>query len=311
MTQRTTYSVPVTPRAQHQSSHHPSQPEMPHPTIEADDRKRKRHPDAVQALESKASSPVSIRQPDTPSPAKKAALDPQYLPQSIVNVYEDYKWPVKLYQITKKANPNITAVGAPAAQTWMEGMIARGLATRPPGKLPQSRMFHYVARGFMKDGSLLRFLVLHNANNPWAGSYNYDTTTIGFYVQSHVDYNCITFKTYVPSLQKYIANLEKHGFLELVKQWNYNEPDARVKRFHKAYWLCANRAQLGNLLNWPRPKDDEEPAVEDPINNVGLEGAETVDVDEDKAREIWKHCLARAEKGRDDDPFPEYQVVSR
>lgn len=53
--------------------------------------------------------------------------------------------------------------------------------------------------------------------------------------------------TFAPSLETWLALVEAKGYIKKVREWR---PDMqpRDKRFHKAYWVAANRRALGGLL---------------------------------------------------------------
>jgi hypothetical protein len=56
--------------------------------------------------------------------------------------------------------------------------------------------------------------------------------------------------------------MEKKGYIKKVREWR---PDMqpREKRFHKAYWVAANRKALGGLLRRAPVTGADPNAVED------------------------------------------------
>ncbi|KAJ4352491.1 uncharacterized protein N0V89_007839 [Didymosphaeria variabile] len=168
--------------------------------------------------------------------------------QRIVADYGDYQAPVTLYEIV----PMTT--GCYYAQAWLDN----NTSDHPPSPTLLSQYgsvqnieyrFYHSTQGFIHSGNALSLLVLHNATDPWAHTtlQRESTTTIGTYGYHCFEDDWIHWVTFTPSVETWLKTMEKEGYIKKVREWS-KDMQPREKRFHKAYWMAANRRELGGLL---------------------------------------------------------------
>ncbi|KAJ8105446.1 hypothetical protein OPT61_g10172 [Boeremia exigua] len=228
------------------------------------------------------------------------------LPQPIVPTYEAYKWPIHHYHL----HPTN---GYAFAESWLDALLATTLA-------PHYRANHlsHITPGFIQNGTPLSLLVLHNATNPFSESHD-ATVSIGVYGLHWRRSADIHWTTLASDQRALFADAEAKGALVEVERWECDEARAERRRFHRAYWLAANRRKLGGLLN-RAPVEGEE---EDEVGGAGEVGKEEEEdgfvveeadlsaewgVDEGGAEVAWEKVLQdvedEGEEGR------EYVVVA-
>jgi len=203
--------------------------------------------------------------------------------QPIVNEYDNYKWSVKLYQI----DPVKTR--SDSAEAWLESTVFSKLTP------PANKRHVHSTKGFIGgDGNLLNYLMLHNASNPFStGHPETSTTTVGVYGLHWKGDSLIRWTTFSPTLRfgdagSELKQAEAQGLTREVRKWG---PDMKAsdKRFHRAYWMCANMLPLGNLLNheaWSPTVNEEAGDGEDDgfdmteadvrNNDLGLSEADSI-----------------------------------
>jgi hypothetical protein len=173
--------------------------------------------------------------PHPPSPPK--VIDPETIPQHMTNNYDEYRWPVKLYELKAQNGYNF-------AQCFLETHFERNIYDSE-----EHKWHTHTTKGFIKEGNRLSILVLHNAANPFEwGVPPVSTTSIGvygFYAHEHKE---IHWTTIAPSIPEWFSSCLDQGLLTVKQKWH---PDMKAsdKRFHRAYWLAANMFPLKSLLN--------------------------------------------------------------
>ncbi|KAF2682303.1 hypothetical protein K458DRAFT_456191 [Lentithecium fluviatile CBS 122367] len=224
----------------------------------------------------------AYQQPD--GQLANAPFDWDLVNQPIVSKYEDYQWSVKLYKI------DLAKTKCRFAQAWLEVEVF--------GPLNASfKCFAHSTKGFIGgDADLTHFVVLHNAADPFRfGPPAMSTTTIGVYGLFYRDAHMIQWKTFAPGLSSLLHDTLDKGLIKEVGRWGPNMK-AKEKRFHRAYWKCANLEPLGALLNrnWTPPADKDATddyadykikMTEEDVRNddIGIEGSH--------AEEAWNRVL--------------------
>jgi hypothetical protein len=217
--------------------------------------------------------------------------------QVIVSNHGDYKWPVFLYKINEKK------FGCYAAKLWVEEKLSTlGFDTE------YKSSFH-TTEGFLKDGDYLTFAVLHNAVDPFRCGDSITTTTFGFCGSSPDE---LRWKTIMPCLRLKVEKWEAEGSIQQIKLWHPGLPPAE-RRFHRAYWLAANKRPLGGLLNRAKTDDlpTQVPESSEPeaaliysdkmnanvLSDTDLEFDDSdvtndgIDISSEEAAGIWQKCL--------------------
>jgi hypothetical protein len=170
-----------------------------------------------------------------PSPPK--VIDPETIPQHITNDYEEYKWPVKLYQLQVEK-------GYDFAECFLETHFQQNVYDSE-----QHKWHTHITKGFIKDADRLSILVLHNAADPFEWGMPPESTTsigvYGLYAHEHAE---IHWTTIAPSIQEWFKLCSDHGFFTIKQEWRCNMK-ASDKRFHRAYWLAAKMLPLNRILN--------------------------------------------------------------
>jgi hypothetical protein len=201
---------------------------------------------------------LPIQNPIRPAPTPSVQISPDKLPQPIVDDYSDYKWSVYHYSI-------LPLSGYDHAESWVQALLDQN-----PKADYQARHVAHVSQGFIENGGAQSIIVLCNATNP----FEYDpvpdaTTTIGVYGlhwHMHAEIHWTTLASDVRWLL--LAGLQQ-AYIKLEHRWASDSPKASEKRFHRAYWLAANRRDLGGLLNRmpsnaKQPDLIEDKSAEDP-----------------------------------------------
>jgi len=179
------------------------------------------------------------------------------LPQAIVGKHEDYRWSVFHYQLQPK--------GYDFAQRWFQELFDTTLSAEY-----NARHVTHVTQGFIKDGDRYSVIVLHNAANP----FEYEpiptsTVTIGVYGYHWYQHNEIHWTTLAADQRHLFAQCIQGGWLVGKYKWTHDaKPNER--RFHRAYWLAANRLDMRGLLNrgpsYDRPHDEVKGADEEDLD---------------------------------------------
>lgn len=210
------------------------------------------------------------------------------MPQPIVSNYDDYKWSVYLYELQPISNYAF-------AERWFQELFDTTLRAEY-----DRRHFSHVSHGFIKDGGPLSFLVLHNATNP----FEYEpiptsTTTIGAYGYHWHLHNEIHWTTLGSDQRQLLTECADRGFIAEKHRWRVDADKPTEKRFHRAYWLAANRMDLKNLLNrgvsddkpldWIEEKSEDDPDKEFCVAEADL--TNEWDVSDAGAAAAWSEIL--------------------
>ena len=178
--------------------------------------------------------------PHTPTPLPPSSLniiDLETIPQHITRNYDEYRWPVKLYQLQAEKDFDF-------AECFLENHFQQNIYDSDEHKWRA-----HTTKGFIKDGDRLSILVLHNAANPFEwGMSPVSTTSIGVYGLYAHEHNEIHWTTIAPSIPEWFDSCSDRGYLTVKQKWH---PDMKAseKRFHRAYWLAANMLPLNRILN--------------------------------------------------------------
>lgn len=188
-----------------------------------------------------------IENPVPPARTPPIQVSPDELPQPIVKSYSEYKWSVYHYSV-------LPFSGYDHAERWVQALFDQNLAADY-----QARHVAHVTQGFIQDGGAHSIIVLYNAANPFEYEPVPDATTTigvyGLYWHKHAEIHWTTLATDLRWL--FLASVQA-GFIKLDQHWTFDDPKASEKRFHRAYWLAANRRGLGGLLN-RMPSTDKQP----------------------------------------------------
>jgi hypothetical protein len=220
------------------------------------------------------------------SPPRPKIIDPETIPQHITNIYDEYKWPVKLYQLQAEK-------GYDFAESFLQALFVRDIYNSD-----RDKWHAHTTTGFIKNGNGLSILVLHNAANPFEwGIPPESTTSIGVYGLNAHEHNEIHWTTIAPRKPEWFKWCEDHGFLEMKQKWHPGMK-ASDKRFHRAYWLAANMLPLNRILNsslsCEKPygaledsEDDRFSIAEEDLQHGWV--GETVSVEE--SEKIWQKLV--------------------
>lgn len=212
---------------------------------------------------------INYFQPQTPvcqpSIIKPPPPTADELSQAIVSKYEDYKWSVYHYQLQPK--------GYDFAERWFQELFDTTLNAEYT-----ERHFSHVSQGFIKDGDRHSILVLHNAANPFVYEPTPSSTiTIGMYGYHWYQHNEIHWTTLATDQRHFFVQCVQAGWLVEKYKWTHDAKPTE-KRFHRAYWLAANRQDMKGLLN-RGPLDDkphdlvEERGEDDPGKDFSISEA--------------------------------------
>lgn len=210
------------------------------------------------------------------------------LPQPIVSKYEDYKWSVFRFEV-------LLSAGYDHAERWIQALFESTLQSAY-----QERHFSHISQGFIQDGTRLSIIALHNAANP----FEYEptptsTVTIGVYGYHWYQHSAIHWTTLASDQRALFSECVDRGLLAQTHKWTFDAPKASERRFHRAYWLAANRLDLKGMLNRGPSKDtphdfigDKSP--EDPDKEFGIREADLMnewDVTGAEAAVAWQKVL--------------------
>jgi hypothetical protein len=230
--------------------------------------------------------------PHTPTarPPPPKIVDPESVYQPITKTYDDYRWPVVLYQLQPEKGFDFAEL---LLQTQLDEVFY---------KSDDRKWDAHTTTGFIKDGNRLSLLVLHNAANPFEWDPPAESTTsIGVYGLYAHNHNEIHWTTVEPSISEWFSSCVAQGFFTIKQKWL---PDMKAsdKRFHRAYWLAANRLPLNRILNhniapekpYGMLEDEEEDgfAIAEGDLQHGWEG-ETISAEESK--QVWERLVDEVE----------------
>jgi hypothetical protein len=210
--------------------------------------------------------------------------------QPIVSSYEEYKWAVKLYQVMTSGN------SAHDALSWIHQLFELNFMAG------DHKSHTHTSNGFIKDGNHLSFIVLYNAIDPFSvGMPAVYTTSIGAYGKHWYNHNEIHWKTVDIDLRPVLAYYNRQYNIAVKQEWHFDMPKASDKRFHRAYWLAANRLPLKGLLNQgtlvaePHDAGDEDPDFE--ITQTDMQNE--WDVSAQDSADAWQRVLQANEDAGD------------
>ena len=167
-----------------------------------------------------------------------------------------------------------------SAQSWLSALLATTLHSAH-----QTRHTSHVSRGFIAHGTRHSLLVLHNATNPFTRPpAPVCTVTLGTYGYHAHQHDAIHWTTLALDT----------GVLAPAHAWTSTALPAQ-RRFHRAYWLAANRRGLGGLLNrapaGERAVDVGDEGAGDAEDGFGISCADLTnvwDVTDEEAAEAWR-----------------------
>jgi hypothetical protein len=198
------------------------------------------HPHSAGVFDAQLPLYPSQHPPHTPTPLPPSSLniiDLETIPQHITRNYDEYRWPVKLYQLQAEKDFDF-------AECFLENHFQQNIYDSN-----EHKWHAHTTKGFIKDGNRLSILVLHNAANPFEwGIPPVSTTSIGVYGLYAHEHNEIHWTTIAPSIPEWFDSCSDRGYLTVKQKWH---PDMKAseKRFHRAYWLAANMLPLNRILN--------------------------------------------------------------
>lgn len=218
--------------------------------------------------------------------------------QSITTDYEQYMWPVTLYQVQ-------TANYYDFAQAFLEDLFKNNL----PSDVAYKWHTHSTT-GFIKGGDRLSFIVLHNATNPFTWGMPPDSTTsIGVYGRySNLNERVIHWKTVAPSISTILQTCMDQGYIAVKQKWHQDMEKASERRFHRAYWLAANMMPLKGLLGHALPDEKAHDALdEDADDDFEVTKADlqstwaNEETSDEQAAAAWAEILEHNSLNDDDD----------
>ena len=147
------------------------------------------------------------------------------------------------------------------AESWVGALLDQNSAANYEG-----RHFAHVSQGFIQNGGAHSIVVMYNATNPFEYEPIPDaTTTIGVYGLHWHKHDEIHWTTLAKDVRTLFFASVQAEYIKLDHHWTFNDPKASEKSFHRAYWLAANRRNLGGLLN-RIPSTDEQPDLIDDMS---------------------------------------------
>jgi hypothetical protein len=201
----------------------------------------------------------------------------------------------------------LPASGYDHAESWVGALLDQN-----PTIGYQARHVAHISQGFIQNGGSHSILVLRNATNP----FEYEpapaaTTTIGVYGLHWHKHDEIRWTTLANDMHLIFQESVRVGYLKLEYLWAFDDPKASEKRFHRAYWLAANRRDLGGLLN-RMPSTDAQPYLiadmseEDPDKDFCISDKDLTnewDVTAEQSEMAWLQVLDEVKSlGEDFDP---------
>ncbi len=190
---------------------------------------------------------------------------------TIATSYEDYNGVIDLCQLPEDGCYDF-------AQCFLEDVFnAKGLYDLRS----QYKWHAHTTYGFIDRGDRLSFIIMRNAVDPFTwNSPSLSTVSIGCYGRYDNEIDEIHWRTFTPIVDECLFQYIKQGYFKVAFRWQRDMASAHDRRFHRAYWLAANRLPLGGLLKRLRAKgpahdyiDEAELEVE-PEEYVPLEGGQ-------------------------------------
>jgi hypothetical protein len=207
-------------------------------------------------------------------------------------MHENYKWSVFHYELQSVS-------GFDYAESWIQQLFEVRLQPEY-----QHRHVSHITRGFIKDGTRYSILVLHNATNP----FEYDTApnatiTIGVYGYHWYNHSEIHWTTIASDQRQLLKDCVASNILVEKHKWTSDNPKATEKRFHRAYWLAANRHPLKGLLNHATPAGQahdfiDEKGEDDPDEDFSISEADLScawNITEEEAAAAWEKIQSDVE----------------
>lgn len=226
-------------------------------------------------------NPVYGRSSRRPKPQMEVAPPPEpanreALYQAITDNYDEYKWPVKCYELHADS-------AFDSAHAYMEAWFKQNVFSS------EARIWHaHTTSGFIKEGNRFSMLVLHNAANPFKNTpLRESTTSIGVYGRYAHTHEEIHWTTISPNVQDFLIRCPDLTFKHT---WHVDMTKASEKRFHRAYWLAAKMLPLKGLLNHGLVPEKPHDAPEDEDANADF------DVGEDDLQCAWNGGQPSAEE---------------
>ncbi|KAH6613845.1 hypothetical protein C7974DRAFT_428323 [Boeremia exigua] len=213
------------------------------------------------------------------------------LPQPVGAEYKDYKWSVYRYDLQPTS-------GYEFAESWLDALLSETLRSER-----RERHITHLTCGFIASGTRLSLLVLHNADNT-AEYHPLPTSTVSFAVYA-LHTNALHWTTLAYDARPLLAQCVARGLLAETQRWRADDP-AILRRYHRAYWLAANRKDMNNLLNKEAPEEDsyghiEDRSDEDTDFDFQIEegdlraGWEGEGVGDEEGRLAWEEMMYEAE----------------
>jgi hypothetical protein len=199
------------------------------------------------------------------------------------------------------------------AQSFIESFFDQNIYSSS-----QFKWHAHTSPGFIKDGNRRSLIVLHNAANPftWGIDSINTSTIIGVYGRHAHEHDEIRWTTIAPGLKAFFQTLIDQEYIRLKLEWR---PDMKAseKRFHRAYWLAANRLPLRGLLNHGLevgPVHDQPVEVDEGVVfsvedlSTGWDG-EDVEMDGERSARMWQGILDEMERYEFEELGGEYMDI--
>ena len=201
------------------------------------------------------------------------------------------------------------------AESWVQDLLEMNPATDY-----LARHVAHVSQGFIENGGPLSIIMLWNATNPFEYEPVPDaTTTIGVYGLHWNRHEEIHWTTVAKDVRWLLLGCLQAGYIKLEHRWAFDDTDAGERRFHRAYWLAANRRDLGGLLNRrpstaTHPDLIEDKSAEDPDQDFRIDKEDLTnewDATAEQSESAWQQVSEEVELlGEDFDPNgPNFQHV--
>lgn len=185
------------------------------------------------------------------------------------------------------------------AESWVQAL----LEVNPAADYPARHVAH-VSQGFIENGGPLSIIMLCNATNPFEYEPVPDaTTTIGVYGLHWNRHEEIHWTTVAKDVRWLLLGSLQAGYIKLEHRWASDDPNASERRFHRAYWLAANRRDLGGLLNRmpstaTQPDLIEDKSAEDPDKEFRIDKEDLTnewDATAEQSESAWQQVSEEVE----------------
>ncbi|USP76164.1 hypothetical protein yc1106_03438 [Curvularia clavata] len=221
----------------------------------------------------------SSAQPLTAEPVRR-----EDIPQPITSKYENYKWPVKLYELRPDTKFDFV-------HAYMEDWFEKNILSS------KYKWHRHTSQGFIQGGNRFSVLVLHNAADPFTwNTPSPSTTSFAVYGRFAHKHDELLWTTITPWIPRFI---ESSADFVLKNRWDFDMSKATEKRFHRAYWLAANMLNLRRLLHQhdidENPHDEPDAAdlkeaitfTEDDLQYQWVDGPMSAE----HAEKVWKKIV--------------------